>query len=109
MFKLGIDVGGTNTKFIYFDESVSNYNDAFTSIVHTPQNIISENISYINYDKIFNIIKSKIDEIGLDRISHITLSGQMHSSMLLNDSKIIDGPYSWNLKKILTLLIVFLV
>lgn len=99
MFKLGIDVGGTNTKFIYFDESVSNYNDAFTSIVHTPQNIISENISYINYDEIFNIIKSKIDEIGLDKISHITLSGQMHSSMLLNDSKIIDGPYSWQSEK----------
>ena len=88
MFKLGIDIGGTNTKFIQFDESVSNYNDAFKSVVQTPQNIVSENIQYLNYDEIFNIIKSKIDEIGIDKISHITLSGQMHSSILLNDSKI---------------------
>ena len=47
MFKLGIDIGGTNTKFIQFDESVSNYNDAFKSVVQTPQNIVSENISYL--------------------------------------------------------------
>ena len=99
MFKLGIDIGGTNTKFIQFDESVSNYNDAFKSVVQTPQNIVSENISYLNYDEIFNIIKSKIDEIGIDKISHITLSGQMHSSILLNNSKIIDGPYSWQSEK----------
>ena len=99
MFKLGIDIGGTNTKFIQFDESVSNYNDAFKSVVQTPQNIVSENIQYLNYDEIFNIIKSKIDEIGIDKISHITLSGQMHSSILLNDSKIIDGPYSWQSEK----------
>ena len=99
MFKLGIDIGGTNTKFIQFDESISNYNDAFKSVVQTPQNIVSENISYLNYDEIFNIIISKIDEIGIDKISHITLSGQMHSSILLNNSKIIDGPYSWQSEK----------
>lgn len=99
MFKLGIDIGGTNTKFIQFDESVSNYNDALKSVVQTPQNIVSENIAYLNYDEIFNIIKSKIDEIGIDKISHITLSGQMHSSILLNHSKIIDGPYSWQSEK----------
>ena len=99
MFKLGIDIGGTNTKFIQFDESVSNYNDALKSVVQTPQNIVSENIAYLNYDEIFNIIKLKIDEIGIDKISHITLSGQMHSSILLNDSKIIDGPYSWQSEK----------
>jgi len=99
MFKLGIDVGGTNTKFIHFEESISNYKDTYKSVVQTPQNIISEEISYLNYDKIFKIINTKIAEIGLEKISHITISGQMHSSILLNESKIIDGPYSWQSEK----------
>ena len=99
MFKLGIDVGGTNTKFILFEENISNYSDTHKSIVQTPQNIIFENISYLNYDEIFKIIKTKIAEISLDKISQITLSGQMHSSMLLKNSEIIDGPYSWQSEK----------
>ena len=99
MFKLGIDVGGTNTKFIHFQKNVSNYSDAYKSIIRTPQNIISDNISYLDYEEIFKIIKTKITEIGLEKISHITLSGQMHSSMLLKNSKIIDGPYSWQSEK----------
>ena len=99
MFKLGIDVGGTNTKFIQFEKNTSNYDDAYKSIVRTPQNIISNNISYLNYEEIFKIIKTKITEIGLEKISHITLSGQMHSAILLKNSKIIDGPYSWQSEK----------
>ena len=99
MFKLGIDVGGTNTKFIHFQKNVSNYSDAYKSIIRTPQNIISDNISYLDYEEIFKIIKTKITEIGLEKISHITLSGQMHSSMLLKNFKIIDGPYSWQSEK----------
>ena len=99
MFKLGIDVGGTNTKFIQFEKNTSNYDDAYKSIVRTPQNIISNNISYLNYEEIFKIIKTKIAEIGLEKISHITLSGQMHSGILLKNSKIIDGPYSWQSEK----------
>lgn len=99
MFKLGIDVGGTNTKFIHFEENISTYSETYKSVVLTPQNILAEEISYLNYDKIFNIINSKIAEIGLKKISHITISGQMHSGMLLNDSKIIDGPYSWQSEK----------
>ena len=60
MFKLGIDVGGTNTKFIHFEESISNYSDTYKSInFNTPQNIVSDDISYLNYDKIFKIIKQK--------------------------------------------------
>ena len=81
MFKLGIDVGGTNTKFIHFQKNVSNYSDAYKSIIRTPQNIISDNISYLDCEEIFKIIKTKITEIGLEKISHITLSGQMYSSM----------------------------
>ena len=99
MFKLGIDVGGTNTKFIHFQKNVSNYSDAYKSIIRTPQNIISDNISYLDYEEIFKIIKTKITEIGLEKISHITLSGQMHSAILLKNSKIIDGPYSWQSEK----------
>lgn len=99
MFNLGIDIGGTNTKFIHFDKNISNYSDTFKSVVRTPQNIVSKEISYLDYDKIFEIINSKIAEVGLEKISCITLSGQMHSGMLLNDSKIIDGPYSWQSEK----------
>jgi len=99
MFKLGIDVGGTNTKFIHFQESTSDYSGTYKSVIQTPQNIVSEKASYLNYDEIFKIINTKIDEIGLKNISHITISGQMHSSMLLDNSKIIDGPYSWQSEK----------
>ena len=49
--------------------------------------------------KFSRLLKLKITEIGLEKISHITLSGQMHSSMLLKNSKIIDGPYSWQSEK----------
>ena len=95
MFNLGIEMfklkNYTLSKYIRLQWYIKKrYTDT--------KNIVSEKASYLNYDEIFKII-NKIDEIDLKNISHITISGQMHSSMLLDNSKIIDGPYSWQSEK----------
>lgn len=99
MFKLGIDVGATNTKFIYFEKNISNYSEAKKITISTSKNIVSDDVSYLNYNKILKTIITQITDIGQEKISLVTISGQMHSSMLLNNSEIIDGPHSWQSEK----------
>ena len=50
---------GYKHKIYPFQKNVSNYSDAYKSIIRTPQNIISDNISYLDYEEIFKIIKTK--------------------------------------------------
>lgn len=92
MYSLGIDIGGTNIKFLKI-----HHDDISTekTIIKTPKNIIKKNVIKLNYPEIFETVNSYINYLGIKNITKITLSGQMHSSMIVKNSKIIDGPYSW--------------
>ena len=99
MYKVGIDIGGTNTKFLLFDKKIKNYSNATIEVVKTPLNLIKGNKVYIDVEGIDKMINSKLNTIGFENISNISISGQMHSSLILKNEKIIDGPYSWQSEK----------
>lgn len=92
MYSLGVDIGGTNIKFLKIQHS-----DLSTkkTIIKTPKNKIKNNVIKLNYPEIFKVVNNYINYLEIKNISKITISGQMHSSMIVKNSKIIDGPYSW--------------
>lgn len=92
MYSLGVDIGGTNIKFLKIQHSDLSIKK---TIIKTPKNKIKNNVIKLNYPEIFEKVNNYINYLGIKNITKITISGQMHSSMIVKNSKITDGPYSW--------------
>ena len=89
MYKVGIDIGGTNTKFLLFDKKIKDYSKATIEVVKTPINLIEGNKVYIDIGGIKQMINSDkpvIFDCLVDKQENcypMIPSGKPHNQMLL--------------------------
>jgi len=92
MLSIGIDIGGTNTKILVVDL------DSYITkqiIIKTPYFSNEVNSNILNYKKLLDFITSLLNKHSFNKIDKITISGQMHSTVILNNSNIEYGPLTW--------------